>query len=216
MCWVAFDRAIKSVEQYGLEGPSEHWKELRRQIASRSSTRLRPRAQHLRAILRRARSRRLAAADPAARVPAARRPAGARHDRGDRARADAGRAGLPLSEPPGGRSAAGRGRVSRLQLLAGQQPVPDRPARRGDRAVRAAAGVAQRPWPDVGRIRPEGEAAARQFPAGLLAYRDHQYRGASGGDRDRRGQARQFPSARRRQCRPPVGERKNSSRRFKS
>ena len=25
--------AIKSVEQYGLEGPSDHWKELRRQIA---------------------------------------------------------------------------------------------------------------------------------------------------------------------------------------
>ncbi len=26
MCWVAFDRAIKSVEQYGLQGPCEHWR----------------------------------------------------------------------------------------------------------------------------------------------------------------------------------------------
>jgi GH15 family glucan-1,4-alpha-glucosidase len=33
MCWVAFDRAIKSVEHCGLEGPSDHWKELRRRIA---------------------------------------------------------------------------------------------------------------------------------------------------------------------------------------
>ena len=33
MCWVAFDRGVKLVEQYGLGGPSEHWKELRDTIA---------------------------------------------------------------------------------------------------------------------------------------------------------------------------------------
>jgi GH15 family glucan-1,4-alpha-glucosidase len=32
MCWVAFDRAIKSVEQYGLEGPCDHWKKIRETI----------------------------------------------------------------------------------------------------------------------------------------------------------------------------------------
>jgi GH15 family glucan-1,4-alpha-glucosidase len=32
MCWVAFDRAIKSVEQYGLEGPCEHWKKMRETV----------------------------------------------------------------------------------------------------------------------------------------------------------------------------------------
>jgi GH15 family glucan-1,4-alpha-glucosidase len=32
MCWVAFDRGIKLVEQYGLEGPCEHWKKLRSKI----------------------------------------------------------------------------------------------------------------------------------------------------------------------------------------
>jgi GH15 family glucan-1,4-alpha-glucosidase len=32
MCWVAFDRGIKSVEQYGLQGPVEHWKEVRGKI----------------------------------------------------------------------------------------------------------------------------------------------------------------------------------------
>ena len=34
MAWVAFDRAIKSVEQYGFEGPRAHWEGLRRRIAA--------------------------------------------------------------------------------------------------------------------------------------------------------------------------------------
>jgi GH15 family glucan-1,4-alpha-glucosidase len=33
MAWVAFDRAIKSVDQFGFEGPQAHWAELRRKIA---------------------------------------------------------------------------------------------------------------------------------------------------------------------------------------
>ncbi len=32
MAWVAFDRAIKDVERYGLEGPTEHWRSLRDQL----------------------------------------------------------------------------------------------------------------------------------------------------------------------------------------
>jgi GH15 family glucan-1,4-alpha-glucosidase len=32
MAWVAFDRAIKEVEQFGLEGPLEQWRHLRAQI----------------------------------------------------------------------------------------------------------------------------------------------------------------------------------------
>jgi GH15 family glucan-1,4-alpha-glucosidase len=34
MVWVAFDRAIKSVESFGLEGPVEQWRKLRAQIAA--------------------------------------------------------------------------------------------------------------------------------------------------------------------------------------
>ncbi|HEX5452691.1 MAG TPA: glycoside hydrolase family 15 protein [Stellaceae bacterium] len=34
MCWVAFDRGIKSVEQYGLEGPAHHWHEVRSAICA--------------------------------------------------------------------------------------------------------------------------------------------------------------------------------------
>jgi GH15 family glucan-1,4-alpha-glucosidase len=32
MCWVAFDRAVKMVEQYGADGPLEHWRALRARI----------------------------------------------------------------------------------------------------------------------------------------------------------------------------------------
>jgi GH15 family glucan-1,4-alpha-glucosidase len=32
MVWVAFDRAIKSVEQFGLEGPVDHWRAIRQEI----------------------------------------------------------------------------------------------------------------------------------------------------------------------------------------
>jgi GH15 family glucan-1,4-alpha-glucosidase len=34
MAWVAFDRAIKSFEQYGFEGPRAHWEDLRGRIAA--------------------------------------------------------------------------------------------------------------------------------------------------------------------------------------
>jgi GH15 family glucan-1,4-alpha-glucosidase len=32
MAWVAFDRAIKGVEEFGLEGPVDHWRDLRRRV----------------------------------------------------------------------------------------------------------------------------------------------------------------------------------------
>jgi GH15 family glucan-1,4-alpha-glucosidase len=32
MAWVAFDRVVKSIDQYGLDGPLQHWKALRDQI----------------------------------------------------------------------------------------------------------------------------------------------------------------------------------------
>jgi GH15 family glucan-1,4-alpha-glucosidase len=34
MCWVAFDRGIKSIEQYGLEGPVARWRDVRNAICS--------------------------------------------------------------------------------------------------------------------------------------------------------------------------------------
>jgi GH15 family glucan-1,4-alpha-glucosidase len=32
MCWVAFDRAVKAVEQFGRDGPVERWREMRQKI----------------------------------------------------------------------------------------------------------------------------------------------------------------------------------------
>src|SRR4029078_13023019 len=32
MAWVAFDRAVKAVESFGLEGPIDRWRELRERI----------------------------------------------------------------------------------------------------------------------------------------------------------------------------------------
>src|SRR5205823_3735249 len=34
MAWVAFDRAIKSAESFGLEGPIERWRKLRDEICN--------------------------------------------------------------------------------------------------------------------------------------------------------------------------------------
>jgi len=34
MAWVAFDRGVRSIEQFGLDGPREHWEKLRRTIAA--------------------------------------------------------------------------------------------------------------------------------------------------------------------------------------
>ena len=32
MCWVAFDRGVKAIERFGLEGPLEHWRQVRERI----------------------------------------------------------------------------------------------------------------------------------------------------------------------------------------
>ncbi|MBP0438042.1 glycoside hydrolase family 15 protein [Tianweitania sediminis] len=32
MCWVAFDRAVKACERFGLEGPTDHWRAVRDEI----------------------------------------------------------------------------------------------------------------------------------------------------------------------------------------
>jgi GH15 family glucan-1,4-alpha-glucosidase len=32
MAWVAFDRAVKAVEDFGLDGPVERWRALREEV----------------------------------------------------------------------------------------------------------------------------------------------------------------------------------------
>ena len=82
MVWVAFDRAVKAVEQPRARRPGRAVARAARPGARGDPRQgLRPRARHLHPALRHDRRRRLAADHPAGRVPARRRPAGAGHDR---------------------------------------------------------------------------------------------------------------------------------------
>ncbi len=80
MAWVAFDRAVKAVERFGLPGPVAVWRENRDAIHAQVCERgVRRRAQQLHAVLRRDERRCQPAADPAGRLPAAGRSARDRH-----------------------------------------------------------------------------------------------------------------------------------------
>ena len=102
MIWVAFDRAVRAMEDYDLAGPLEEWRALRDQVreevlekgydAERGTF-----VQHYGTT----RGRRLAAAAAAGRLHRRRRPADARHHRGHRGGPDPRGAGaaLPHREP---------------------------------------------------------------------------------------------------------------------
>ena len=88
MAWAALDRAVRAVEEYGLDGPVEHWRAERDLIHEDVlAPRLRRRAQHVRAGVRRDQHRRGAPADGAGGLPAARRPPLRGHGRRDPRRA---------------------------------------------------------------------------------------------------------------------------------
>ena len=133
MAWVAFDRALKSAEMFGLPGPVEHWREL---CARRSTTMSARKGWNAkRNTFTRSygsrRSRREPAAARADRLPQAGRSALSRHRRGDRARPARRRlrAALRLAQVEG-RPAGRRRRVPRLQLLARRRLSAARPPRR--------------------------------------------------------------------------------------
>ena len=72
MAWVAFDRAVKSIEEYGLKGDLERWRAIRDEIheeVCREGFDARARLVH--AVLRLGDARREPAADPARGFPAA-------------------------------------------------------------------------------------------------------------------------------------------------
>ena len=84
MAWVAMDRAIKSVESFGVEGPIDRWRATRQRIfdeVCREGWSRRGRGVH--PVLRSEGSRRLAPDDAARRLPPGGRSARVGHDRGD-------------------------------------------------------------------------------------------------------------------------------------
>ena len=146
MAWVAFDRAIRSVEEFGMAGPL-----LALACYSRGDSRaglrarIRQRTEQLRTVLRFEIARRQSVADPDGRLPAAVRSPHSRHGDCSRKGVDARRFRAAVSHARGGRRAAtGRGGLSGLQLLACGQLRPAGAARRGAATIRTASVPAQR------------------------------------------------------------------------
>ena len=98
--WVAFDRAVKLIEDHGLQGAAGKMaSDSRQDSCGRLRAWLRQQTQHLRAVLWRQRARRGVAASAADWFLARQRSADCGHGRGDSARVDGRRAGQTL--PPG-------------------------------------------------------------------------------------------------------------------
>ena len=117
------------------------------------------------------RARRQPAPDARGRVPAADGQAGGRNGGGDRARAVPRRlrpAVTMTKRPRRRRPAAGGGGVPALHVLAGRRLPARRAPRGGARAVRAAAGAAQRRGAAVGGVRPSRRSGCvGNFPQAL-------------------------------------------------
>ena len=136
MAWVAVDRAVRDVEEFGIEGPVDRWKPLRYDIHARGVRQgLRPRAQHLHPVLRLERARRERAHDPHRRLPAAGGPPGRRHRGGDRDASSRSTGSCSATTPTDStarrRPRGPRGGLPGVLVLAGGRPPPDRPRGRG-------------------------------------------------------------------------------------
>ena len=111
MAWVAADRAVRSVEELGRDGPAHRWRELRTEIEKWILTNcIDDRGVFVQHPGHEG-ARRQPAHDPARRLPAARRRASRRHGRGHRSRAHVGRLHLPLPPEPGASTGSRRARA---------------------------------------------------------------------------------------------------------
>ena len=131
MAWLAFDRAIKSAQAFGLPGEIDRWRLIREEIHNDVCTR--GYDSDTGSFVQAYGTKQLDASLlllPAIGFLPPERCAHSRNRRGDRARSHRRRAGAPLRYRSVGRwPAAGRGAVPRLQLLAGRCLPDARPPR---------------------------------------------------------------------------------------
>jgi GH15 family glucan-1,4-alpha-glucosidase len=177
MAWVALDRAVRSVERLGLDGPLEPGAgSAGRSTATSVGAASTPGSTRSCSPTDRSSSMR-ACCSAGSGFLAAWGPAHPWHGRGDRAPADRRRPGPALRQLGGRRRpAARRGRLPRLQLLARRRLRDARADGRRPPAVRAAALAPQRRRPAGRGVRYREQAPGRQLSSGLLAPGARQHR----------------------------------------
>ena len=166
MAWVAFDRAVRSVEEHGLEGPVDRWRALARRDPRDGLPRgVRRRARGVHAVVRLAAARRQPPDDARSSASFPSTTRASRDGRGDRAGPHARRLRRALPRGRGERrrrrAPAGRGRVPPVLVLARPGAGAAGQAGGGRGALRAAARASERPRPALGGVRPGARAARR-------------------------------------------------------
>ena len=171
MAWVAFDRAIKSAETFGLQGPLDKWRKLREEICDEVCTK--GFDTELGTFVQSFGSKQLDASllmlpsvgflpvtDPRIEATISAIERRLLHD------------GFVMRYDSGWRTTVcpRRRRVSRVQLLACRCLYAARPRDRCGAIVHAAGGASQRRRAVERRVRSSRQAAGGQFPAGLLTH----------------------------------------------
>ncbi|MEI9965640.1 MAG: glycoside hydrolase family 15 protein [Caulobacteraceae bacterium] len=178
MAWVAVDRAVKSVEQFGVPGAADDWRALRDRIHADICARwVRPGQET--ASCRPMAARRWTPACCRSPRWGSSRPTTAvhRHGAGDRARAALRRLRHALRHRRDrGRPARGRERLPGLQLLAGGRLRPDGAARRRPAACSGGWPRCATTWACWPRSTTRPRSPRRQLPPGLLPRRPDQRR----------------------------------------
>ncbi len=163
MAWVAFDRAVKAVERFGLSGELERWRAVRAAVHAQVCREgFDAQRNTFVQYVRLEESGRERADDSSGGVSSGRGPARAWNPRGHPVRTRGRRPDPAIFDGRSHRRTAARGRgVPAVLVLARRQPGDGRPPRRSHGAVRAAAVPVQRRRPHRRGVRHGAAASGR-------------------------------------------------------